>query len=203
MLFRSEGAAAGGFNEYSIESFQEHLERHLRRALVEALRQPIEPAGTKPSAREGRSTPAWNGSPFPGLLPFDAGHASIFFGRDYEVNALTRKIKASRRGFVVVVGASGSGKSSLVAAGLLPRLRTPISDGGVAWKIGTTTPAQLTRARRVDPKGAFAAALSEAVNGHVGDWAVSEALDTSVDAAMALLADHAPDGVLEIGRAHV
>ena len=64
-----EGAAAGGFNEYSIESFQEHLERHLRRALVEALRQPIEPAGTKPSAREGRSTPAWNGSPFPGLLP--------------------------------------------------------------------------------------------------------------------------------------
>ena len=60
-------------------------------------------------------------APFVGLRPFDLGDAHWFFGREREVARLTRKIRAGP--FTAVVGASGSGKSSLVRAGVLPLLR--------------------------------------------------------------------------------
>jgi len=62
----------------------------------------------------------WEGSPFPGLRSFKKLDAPIFFGRERETDELVRKVTESR--FVAVVGTSGSGKSSLVGAGLLPRL---------------------------------------------------------------------------------
>ena len=62
----------------------------------------------------------WAGSPFPGLRAFTPDDHPIFFGRDRETEALKRKVTESR--FVAVIGASGSGKSSLVGAGLIPRL---------------------------------------------------------------------------------
>ena len=58
----------------------------------------------------------WQGAPFPGLRHFTANDAPIFFGRTQETTALLARIGQER--FVAVVGASGSGKSSLVAAGL-------------------------------------------------------------------------------------
>ncbi|MEA1672737.1 winged helix-turn-helix domain-containing protein [Nitrospirillum sp. BR 11163] len=64
-------------------------------------------------------------SPYVGLAPFGAGHASVFFGRDAAVVRL-RDVLASQlpggRVFVLILGASGSGKTSLVQAGLLPAL---------------------------------------------------------------------------------
>jgi formylglycine-generating enzyme required for sulfatase activity/energy-coupling factor transporter ATP-binding protein EcfA2 len=63
----------------------------------------------------------WQGSPFPGLRSFQYEDAPIFFGRGREATAVIERLKHSR--FVGVVGASGSGKSSLVMAGVLPRLR--------------------------------------------------------------------------------
>ncbi|MBT9256793.1 helix-turn-helix domain-containing protein [Phycicoccus sp. MAQZ13P-2] len=68
--------------------------------------------------------------PFPGLMPFEADAAPFFFGREQEVTDLVARVddavRAGRTGFgvplVLVVGSSGSGKSSLVRAGLLPRL---------------------------------------------------------------------------------
>ncbi|TWB31213.1 winged helix-turn-helix domain-containing protein [Nitrospirillum viridazoti] len=64
-------------------------------------------------------------SPYVGLAPFGAGHASVFFGRDVAVVRL-RDVLASQlpggRVFVLILGASGSGKTSLVQAGLLPAL---------------------------------------------------------------------------------
>jgi hypothetical protein len=65
-------------------------------------------------------------SPYPGLEPFAPEDAAVFFGRDHEVGRLLELLQPTlQRGagrFVAVVGPSGSGKSSLLRAGLLPRL---------------------------------------------------------------------------------
>lgn len=58
--------------------------------------------------------------PFPGLRPFAYADHAYFFGRQEQTYALYRLIDSSR--FVAVIGSSGSGKSSLVRAGLLPLL---------------------------------------------------------------------------------
>jgi hypothetical protein len=71
-------------------------------------------------------------APFVGLRPFDASDAEWFSGRDRETVALSLKIHNSR--FTAVVGPSGSGKSSIVRAGLVPLLR---ADG---WRDVVTKP---------------------------------------------------------------
>jgi WD40 repeat protein/energy-coupling factor transporter ATP-binding protein EcfA2 len=66
-------------------------------------------------------------APFPGLEPFGSEDAAVFFGRDQEIDRLLELLQPTlQRGagrFVAIVGPSGSGKSSLLRAGLLPRLR--------------------------------------------------------------------------------
>jgi DNA-binding winged helix-turn-helix (wHTH) protein/tetratricopeptide (TPR) repeat protein len=80
------------------------------------------------------SRKSWQaGSPFRGLLAFDANHADVFFGRD----EVTRKLVdaasaqvASGLALMLILGPSGSGKTSLIQAGLLPALsRTSTSSG--------------------------------------------------------------------------
>ncbi len=61
-----------------------------------------------------------NEQPFPGLRPFDYGDQEFFFGREQQTGALYGLV--DRSSFVAVVGGSGSGKSSLAKAGLLPVL---------------------------------------------------------------------------------
>lgn len=65
--------------------------------------------------------PAPDRNPFKGLASFDEGDAPLFFGRESVVEALREKIAGSP--LLVVSGASGTGKSSVVKAGLLPQLR--------------------------------------------------------------------------------
>lgn len=70
---------------------------------------------------------AWTqGSPYPGLDPFDETRAGLFFGREGAVSALLDMVQAQHTGghaLVLVLGASGSGKTSLIQAGLVPALR--------------------------------------------------------------------------------
>ena len=89
------------------------------------------PAGDVLAAREGRApgtghqvaqrTPA---CPYRGLLPFGESDAEVFYGRERLSAELAARLaaRASRGGLVVVTGASGAGKSSLLRAGLLPIL---------------------------------------------------------------------------------
>jgi WD40 repeat protein len=65
--------------------------------------------------------------PYPGLLAFDEADAAIYFGRDDDIRRLIERLNARRAQggakLVAVLGASGSGKSSLIRAGVLPRLK--------------------------------------------------------------------------------
>jgi eukaryotic-like serine/threonine-protein kinase len=90
--------------------------------------------------------PKEKGSPFRGLAPFEAEHAAVFFGRDRVIEEARRRFaEAAERGapFLLIVGASGSGKSSLVRAGLIPRLTT---HGVVAsvdlWRVAQMKPGE-------------------------------------------------------------
>jgi WD40 repeat protein len=71
---------------------------------------------------------AWTGQrpPYPGLEPFTEEDAAVYFGRDEEVRELVGRLSPAleheAHRFVTVAGPSGSGKSSLVHAGLLPAL---------------------------------------------------------------------------------
>src|SRR5208283_3547985 len=67
--------------------------------------------------------------PYRGLLHFREEDAPFFFGREGTLDKLASAVQ--RQPFVAVVGASGSGKSSVVRAGLVPRLR---SDRRTAWE---------------------------------------------------------------------
>ena len=60
-------------------------------------------------------------NPFPGLRPFESNEEHLFFGRDGQSDELLRRLRRSR--FLAVLGTSGSGKSSVVLAGLMPLLR--------------------------------------------------------------------------------
>ena len=86
--------------------------------------------------------PAWTASPFRGLHAFDIEHAEIFFGREEETNVVLQRLRdqeRSGRAFVAIVGASGSGKSSLALAGVAATL---LNDSAEAreWKVARLTP---------------------------------------------------------------
>jgi WD40 repeat protein/transcriptional regulator with XRE-family HTH domain len=87
---------------------------------------PPEPAMAEARAAEAGEAPAPGESPYQGLRYFDEADAELFFGREALVARLVGRLAAlgdADRQFLAVVGASGSGKSSIVRAGLVPALR--------------------------------------------------------------------------------
>ena len=78
-------------------------------------------------------------APYPGLRPFEADEADLFFGREQHVDALLKRLSSSH--FVAVVGESGAGKSSLVRAGLLPALQAGfVVEAGSDWRVAVMRP---------------------------------------------------------------
>lgn len=78
-------------------------------------------------------------NPFPGLRPFEADESHLFFGRETATDELLRKLRNNR--FIAVVGTSGSGKSSLVLAGMLPDLYGGfMAEVGSRWRVAILRP---------------------------------------------------------------
>ncbi len=114
--------------------------------------------------------PAKTFNPFPGLRPFETDEYTLFFGRDGQSDELLARLGKTR--FLAVVGTSGSGKSSLIRAGLLPALHGGLMAGaGSAWRIALFRPGG-------DPLGNLAAALcsEEALGAGAGDADVQAAI---------------------------
>ncbi|RDI55307.1 S1 family peptidase [Nocardia mexicana] len=68
-----------------------------------------------------RLDPGLLSSPYRGMAPFDEEHAEFFYGRDDDIARVLETLR--HNGFAAVVGRSGTGKSSLIRAGVIPRLR--------------------------------------------------------------------------------
>jgi tetratricopeptide (TPR) repeat protein len=151
--FLSEhGQFKAAFNPYASEDdFEAQLEKLLRKWIADKV------AG----GRVVRWPIAVKGSPFRGLAAFGAKHASVFFGRSHDTaRAVDLWREAGSRGspYLLVVGGSGAGKSSLARAGLLPRLTTPgvIKEVDV-WRIAVMRPGD----GPIGPIAALAAALMQ------------------------------------------
>jgi len=99
------------------------------------------------------------GSPFRGLAAFGAKHAPVFFGRSRDITKAIDRLKdAAEKGcpFLLVDGASGAGKSSLVRAGLVPRLTAAgVVPSVDIWRVAVMRPAEIVG----DPFAALARAL--------------------------------------------
>ena len=77
-------------------------------------------------------------NPYRGLLAFGAEHRALFFGRDAEAATVVAELRANP--FVLVAGASGAGKSSLVRAGVVPRVERGALGAGATWRVVVLTP---------------------------------------------------------------
>jgi len=78
-------------------------------------------------------------NPFPGLRPFEMEEEYLFFGREEQRQELVGLLREQR--FLTVIGSSGSGKSSLVRAGLLPALYGGVmTKAGSHWHVGVMRP---------------------------------------------------------------
>ena len=123
-------------NFQSTDAFEVEIEKLLRGWLEEKV-------------LKGRSV-LWpidiKGSPFRGLAAFGAKHAPVFFGRSRDITKAVDALKdAGERGtpFLLVVGASGSGKSSLALAGLVPRLTAPgVVPSVDLWRVAVMRPGE-------------------------------------------------------------
>ncbi|WP_404380796.1 winged helix-turn-helix domain-containing protein [Knoellia locipacati] len=110
-------------------------------------------------------------NPYKGLRPFHESDSDHFFGRERAVERIISRLAEGTRSsrFLAVVGPSGSGKSSVVAAGLVPALRAGGLPGSAGWVIATMRPG-------FSPVDELAAALREQCPNLPED--VRESLDT-------------------------
>ncbi len=147
----------------------------LRRAL-ESLARPA-PAGEELSE-----------NPYRGLRAFEREHATLFFGREREVSLLLEQLRGQP--WAVVAGRSGTGKSSLVRAGLAPRVASGALGERAAWDVATMVPGR-------SPIEALARALGPLVERDSPDDLAAE-LRQDPAAAARLARTRATRGVLLI-----
>ncbi len=133
----NDGAFTGAYHTFKRGSeFSENFERHIRTMIIRRLG---EQTTVRPDQWKG-------GSPFRGLQAFDFEHRDLFAGRAraaMEVREALRLQATAGRGFVLVMGMSGGGKSSLVRAGVLPDLVQPgVIEGIGLWRRIVLRPAE-------------------------------------------------------------
>ena len=116
--FADRGVFLAASVEYSeVEEFAARLEESLRKLIERRIK-----SGATGVAE---TAPTWLGNPFRGLEAYEFEHEAIFFGRDALVAKAAEQLASQARAgaaFLLLVGGSGSGQSSLVKAALVPRL---------------------------------------------------------------------------------
>ena len=160
-LTQEELAEAAGLSPRSVSDLERGINRTARKDTAELLAGALGLAGTaRPvfvAAARGRAPaeevlaalrgeavvpggpvpgPAWPGGPYLGLVPFEERDARLFYGRDELADQLVRRLaeRLDGAGILLVAGESGSGKSSLLRAGLLPRLAAgALGPGSERW----------------------------------------------------------------------
>jgi formylglycine-generating enzyme required for sulfatase activity/energy-coupling factor transporter ATP-binding protein EcfA2 len=123
-----DGSFRQGFNQYSTpDDFAQKLESHIMLLILRIL----ETNAVQEMSKNSTPVTLWQGSPFPGLRAFTTADAPIFFGRERDLEALLKRLASQKA--LLIAGASGSGKSSLVGAGLIPRLKENVLVGSKDW----------------------------------------------------------------------
>jgi tetratricopeptide (TPR) repeat protein len=115
--FETDAQFLAGYAKYTaLEEFDRRVEADLAKLIERRIK----------DRSLAQGAPLWlRGSPFRGLAPYGFADARVFFGRDGESReGMTRLAEAADRGsaWLLVTGPSGTGKSSLARAGLLPSL---------------------------------------------------------------------------------
>ncbi|MGO8671541.1 MAG: hypothetical protein ACLQVD_09290 [Capsulimonadaceae bacterium] len=135
----SEGFKAAFHNFANADEFESTLDAHMRSLVRERIPERV-------ADDAGASIPIqwFAGSPYRGLEAFDFEHSAVYFGRTQAIgeikDALTRQAAAGRA-FVLVLGMSGGGKSSLIRAGVLPTITHPgVVEGVGLWRRASFRP---------------------------------------------------------------
>jgi WD40 repeat protein/transcriptional regulator with XRE-family HTH domain len=191
-LTQEELAEAATLSVRSISDLERGINRTARKDTAELLAAALGLAGSAGAlfvaAARGRAPAAEvlavlrgdaarPGCPYLGLVPFEERDARVFFGRGELVDQLLRRLAGQRDapGILLVAGESGAGKSSLLRAGLMPRLAAgALGPGSQRWPRRVIRPAgnplrelamQLADISGVDPVsvyGSLSAAPGEA-----------------------------------------
>ncbi|MGQ9851707.1 MAG: ATP-binding protein, partial [Aggregatilineaceae bacterium] len=111
--------------------------------------------------REFQPRPFDGTCPYVGLRPFTEQDAERFFGREQLVEKLLQQVEKHPAMFVA--GPSGSGKSSLARAGLIPALKSGRINGSERWLYAIMTPGR-------DPLEALATAFARLKSPQIGDY---------------------------------
>ena len=146
------------------------------------------------TVEEEQLPPAPGECPYMGLAAFQPEDSQFFFGRNRLVSQIVARLAETR--FLAIVGPSGSGKSSVLGAGLLPAIWEGAVPGGSSWRtlrltpgprpleavavavstLGSTAPGALLRELEQDPR-ALRLALAQASIGQPDDLRVLLILD--------------------------
>jgi tetratricopeptide (TPR) repeat protein len=184
---KAQGTLKAAFHAFESPSdFESLVENHLRKLIERQL-----PASVSATS-EARAV--WKqGSPFRGLHSFHFEHAPIFFGRTRAVSDILQALREQNeegRNFVLILGMSGGGKSSVARAGVLPMLTRPgVIEGVGLWRRAVYKP--------TDVRGDLFAGLASALlrehalpsmdSDGKGHAELAQVLEESPSAAVALI----------------
>src|SRR5271166_6481414 len=146
---------------HNLQEFEELFREHFKAFLAKQLEREIIP---RKRAQRGQY---WKSNPYRGLQFFDFEHAPIFHGRTKVIGEVLDSLKKpaiSKRPFVLVLGTRGSGKSSLVRAGVLPLL-TEVGRANGPWRRAVTRPG---------PEGTAGDPFDRLANALIADSALPE-----------------------------
>jgi hypothetical protein len=152
--WKSKSAFCEACSEYQdLREFENLFRKHFRDFVIKQLDREIVPRKPAPNAHCGKL------NPFRGLQCFNFEDAAVFHGRTKAIgevlDALMKQANTSRP-FVLILGPSGSGKSSLVRAGVLPFL-TEVGSSNGPWRRAMARPG--AGGTEEDPFNRLAAAL--------------------------------------------